>query len=401
MNPAVHGEGTAPRVGGAAPSGPIGSADDFHREARRARSHGAGFAGLDYDKAPLLVIWESTRSCALACKHCRAAALMGRDPLELSTAEGKRIIDEAAAMGTPLFIVSGGDPLQRPDLEELISHGKKAGLRMGTIPAATPRLTRERLESLKAAGVDQVAFSLDAPDAAAHDGFRGVEGSFAKVLEAVGWAHELGIPVQINTCFAAWNFNDLAAMTRLVSGLGIVFWEVFFLVPTGRGSAMDGLTPAQFEEAFAELYALSQTASFVVKLTEAQHYRRYTVQEEARRRRAGEAPVRPTMGASAPAVNAGKGFMFVDHRGDAYPSGFLPYVLGSVRKQGLAELYRDHPLMRSLRDPGLLKGKCGICEFRVVCSGSRARAFALAGDIHAAEEACAYEPGKASGRSVA
>lgn len=391
----------APRGEGAAPSGPIGSADDFHREARRARSHGAGFAGLDYDKAPLLVIWESTRSCALACKHCRAAAMMGRDPDELSTEEGFRVIGEAAAMGTPLFIVSGGDPLQRPDLEDLIRHGKSMGLRMGTIPAATPRLTRERLAALKAAGVDQVAFSLDAPDAAAHDGFRGVEGSFAKVLEAVGWAHELEIPVQINTCFAAWNFKDLDAMTALVGTLGIVFWEVFFLVPTGRGTAMDGLTAAQFEEAFAKLYALSQKASFVVKLTEAQHYRRYTVQEEARRRRAGEAPSRPTMGASAPAVNAGKGFLFVDYRGDAYPSGFLPYVLGNVRKQGLAELYRDHPMMRGLRDTGQLKGKCGVCEFRVVCSGSRARAFAMTGDVHAPEEACAYEPGAGSGRNVA
>lgn len=382
------------------PAGPIGSADDFHREARKARSHGAGFAGLDYDKAPLLVIWESTRSCALACKHCRAAALMGRDPAELSTAEGCRLLDEAAAMGTPLFIVSGGDPLQRDDLEDLIRHGKEAGLRMGTIPAATPRLTRERLASLKAAGVDQVAFSLDAPSAAEHDGFRGVDGSFAKTLEAVGWAHELGLPVQINTCFGAWNFAHLDAMMGLVSGLGVVFWEVFFLVPTGRGSAMAGLKAAEFEEAFAKLHALSQRVSFVVKLTEAQHYRRYVLQEEARLRRAGQAPARPVMGASAPAVNAGKGFLFVDHRGDAYPSGFLPLVLGNVREKGLAELYRDHETMKGLRDPGRLGGKCGACEFRVVCSGSRARAFALTGDLYAAEEACAYEPGS-HGKTVA
>lgn len=385
----------------AVPHGPIGSADDFHREARKARSHGAGFAGLDYDKAPLLVIWESTRSCALACKHCRAAAMMGRDPEELSTAEGFRIIDEAAAMGTPLFIVSGGDPLQRPDLEELIKHGKEKGLRMGTIPAATPRLTRERLAALKAAGVDQVAFSLDAPDAASHDGFRGVEGSYAKVLEAVGWAHELGIPVQINSCFAAWNFKDLDAMTELVSRLGIVFWEVFFLVPTGRGTAMQGLTAPQFEEAFEKLYALSQKASFVVKLTEAQHYRRYALQQEARLRRKGAAPARPLMGASAPAVNAGKGFLFVDHRGDAYPSGFLPVVLGNVRARSLTELYREHPLMKELREPGRLKGKCGVCEFRVVCSGSRARAYAMTGDVLGPEEACAYEPGREAGKNVA
>lgn len=381
--------------------GPIGSADDFHREARQARSHGAGFAGLDYDKAPLLVIWESTRSCALACQHCRASAMLGRDPKELSTEEGFRLMDQTAAMGTPLFIVSGGDPLQRPDLEALIRHGKEAGLRMGTIPAATPRLTRERLAALKDAGVDQVAFSLDAPEAAAHDGFRGVEGSYAKVIEALGWSHELGIPAQINTCFAAWNFKDLEAMISLVGGLGVVFWEVFFLVPTGRGTAMQGLSAAQFEEAFEKLYAFSQKVSFVVKLTEAQHYRRYVVQQEARLRREGAAPARPTMGALAPAVNAGKGFLFVDHRGDAYPSGFLPVVLGNVRHVGLAALYRDTPLMRGLRDPSLLKGKCGVCEFRVVCSGSRARAYAMAGDPYAEEEFCVFEPGANAGRNVA
>ncbi|MDE2293351.1 MAG: TIGR04053 family radical SAM/SPASM domain-containing protein [Elusimicrobia bacterium] len=383
------------------PAGPIGSAEQFHEEARRARARGAAFKGLDYDKAPLLVIWETTRSCALACKHCRASAILGRDPEELSTGEGFRLLDQAAAMGTPLFILTGGDPLQRDDLEELVRHGKERGLRIGTIPAATERLTRARLASLKEAGVDQVALSLDAPEAAPHDGFRGVEGSFAKVMEAAGWARELGIPLQINTCFAAWNFSRLDEMIRTVKGLGVVFWEVFFLVPTGRGAAMDGLCAAQFEEAFAKLYALSREVSFVVKLTEAQHYRRYVLQEEARARAQGRAEEgRRPMGSSAPAVNAGKGYMFVDYRGDAYPSGFLPVPVGSVRRQGLAELYRDAPLMRELRDSSKLKGKCGDCEYRVVCSGSRARAYALTGDPQAEEEACAYEPA-AHGRNVA
>ncbi|MBI5597289.1 MAG: TIGR04053 family radical SAM/SPASM domain-containing protein [Elusimicrobia bacterium] len=382
------------------PGGPIGAAESFHEEARKARSHGAGFAGLDYDKAPLLVIWEATRSCALACKHCRASAILGRDPAELSTEEGCALMDQAAAMGTPLFIVSGGDPLQRPDLEDLIRHGKEKGLRMGTIPAATERLTRERLASLKAAGVDQVAFSLDAPSAIPHDGFRGVEGSFAKVMEGVGWAHELGIPVQINSCFAAWNFKHLDEMIAMVKGLGVVFWEVFFLVPTGRGSAMDGLNAEQFEAAFAKLYSLSKEVSFVVKLTEAQHYRRFVIEAERAEARAGRAPAKKMMGSSAPAVNSGKGFMFIDFKGDATPSGFLPVVVGNVRTTPLAAIYRDSPLMRLLRDAAKLQGKCGICEFRVVCSGSRARAFALTGDPLAPEEACLHEPARA-GKSVA
>ncbi|MBI3297170.1 MAG: radical SAM protein [Elusimicrobia bacterium] len=371
----------------------MGAAESFHEAARRSRSQGAAFAGLDYDRAPLLVIWESTRSCALVCKHCRASAIMGRDPRELGTAEGFKLLDETAAMGTPIFIVSGGDPLQRDDLEALLAHGKSRGLRMGTIPAATERLTRERLAALARAGVDQVAFSLDAPSAEEHDGFRGVAGSFEKVMAALGWARELGLPVQINTCFAAWNFARLDAMIELVRGLGIVFWEVFFLVPTGRGSAMDGVRPEQFEEAFAKLHALSREAGFVVKLTEAQHYRRYLLQ-----RPPDERP--RAMGASAPAVNAGKGFLFVDFKGEVYPSGFLPVAVGDVRKTPLGEIYREAPLLKSLRAPALLSGKCGACEYRAVCAGSRARAFALTGDPLASDPACGYEPAS-FGKSVA
>lgn len=339
------------------------------------------FTKLDFEKSPLLVIWETTRSCALACRHCRAAALPGRNPSELSTEEGKELLDQTAKMGTPICILSGGDPLNRPDLEELIRHGKSAGLRMGTIPAATENLTKERVFALKEAGTDQVAFSLDAPDARAHDGFRRVEGAFARTLAGIGWAKGAGLPLQINTCFGAWNFSRLDEMIGLVRNLGIVFWEVFFLVPTGRGSEMDPVTAGQFEAAFEKLYALSLEAGFHVKLTEAQHFKRYSLRRDK------------TSG-SAPAVNSGKGFLFVDHLGEICPSGFLPVSAGNFRRERLADIYRNSPIFRELRDPSLLKGKCGACEFKSLCGGSRARAYAVGGDYLAEDPYCAYLPKK-------
>ena len=362
-------------------------------------------AAVDFAQAPFLVIWETTRSCALACKHCRAEAVLQRDPLELTTAEGKSIIDQVAEMGTPILILSGGDSLNRSDLEVLIRHGKARGLRMATIPAATPLLTRERVRSLKEAGIDQLAFSIDGPNAALHDGFRGVPGSFAKTLEGAAYAREAGIPLQINTCFAAWNYPYLEELVSLIRSLGVVFWEVFFLIPMGRGQAMDSLTAEQFEVVFERMRRLNDEETFIVKLTEAQHYRRFVILKEragghAAARASGEIKrvlARPrgvggSIGMSPQAVNSGKGFAFIDHLGNICPSGFLPITAGNIRTHRLAEVYRRSPVFLELRDPQLLKGKCGICEFAGICAGSRARAYAVTGDYLAPDPYCAYEP---------
>ncbi|MBI4376182.1 MAG: TIGR04053 family radical SAM/SPASM domain-containing protein [Elusimicrobia bacterium] len=357
----------------------------------------------DFSEAPFLVIWETTRACALACKHCRAEAWMQRDPRELSTEEGKELIGHVADMGTPIFILSGGDPLNREDLEELVRHGKSRRLRMGTIPAATPSLNRERLRVLKAAGLDQVAFSLDAPKPDLHDGFRGTPGAFQKTLEAASWARELDLPLQINTCLASWNYPFLEEMISLVKGLGVVFWEVFFLIPVGRGSGMQGLTPQQFEGVFDRLHRLNDEEEFVIKLTEAQHYRRFVIQRELssgdpasreriRRILARPRGVRGSIGQSPHTVNSGKGFLFIDHVGNICPSGFLPFVAGNVRNDNVAAVYRRHPTFRQLRDPAILKGKCGLCRFSAVCGGSRARAWAETGDYLAEDPSCVYRP---------
>jgi radical SAM protein len=353
----------------------------------------------DFDQAPLLVIWETTQACGLSCRHCRASAQPGRNPGELSTAEGLRLVDAVAEMGTPLFILSGGDPLSRPDLAELVRHGKSRGLRMATIPAATAQLTFERLAELEDAGLDQIAFSLDFPRADLHDGFRLAAGAFDRTIQAAGWARQLGLPLQINTTVCGETAPYLAELGHFVGNLGVVFWEVFFLVPMGRGKLLRGLSALECERVFETLWEIESKGRFVLKVTEAPQYRRWVAQHAspgARPAPVAHAPI----GLSPKAVNAGKGFLFVSHLGEIFPSGFLPTPVGSVRTTPLARAYRESQVFLALRDPDSLRGRCGRCEFRASCGGSRARAYALTGDAAATDPWCAYVPQAQSARSV-
>ncbi len=365
----------------------------------RAAARPVPFVIPDFDLAPLLVIWETTQSCGLACRHCRASAQLGRHPEELTTDEGRHLIDAVADMGTPLLILSGGDPLNRPDLGVLVAHGKARGLRMATIPAATEQLRYDRLAELKAAGLDQIAFSLEFPRADLHDGFRGVPGAFERTLEAAGWDRRLGLPLQINTTVCGETAPYLEEMARFVEDLGIVFWEVFFLVPMGRGTLLRGLSADECERIFEVLWRAESRGRFVLKVTEAPHYRRWVTQHLAAA--GGRAAACPTVlhapiGLSPKAVNSGKGFLFVSHRGEVFPSGFLPLLAGNVRENDLAATYRHSACFRELRDPGRLKGRCGRCEFRASCGGSRSRAYALRGDPAATDPWCAYKPAAAT-----
>jgi radical SAM protein len=365
-------------------------------------------SSVDFAVAPFLVIWETTQSCALACRHCRASAQPGRDPGELTTEEGLRLVDQVAEMGTPILVLTGGDPVNRPDLLDLIRHGKSRGLRMATIPAATDCLTRELVQSLKAAGLDQMAVSLDFPRAGQHDAFRGVPGAFTKTMEAVSWAHEAGLPLQVNTTVCGDTAPSLEEMAEFVQGLGIVFWEVFFLVPMGRGSVLAGLSASECERLFEVIYRVQRKDGFVVKVTEAPHYRRHVAQREMKD--GGAASARPggpaamparltrsegpghTVGLAPRGVNSGNGFLFVSHLGEIMPSGFLPIPVGNVRAMEIARAYRETPLFRQLRTPSLFKGRCGRCEFRDICGGSRSRAHALTGDPFETDPWCSYEP---------
>jgi len=346
---------------------------------------------VDFQKAPLLLIWEVTRACSLACQHCRASAEDVRDAGELTLDQGKHLIDQVAEMGTPLLVFTGGDPLQRDDLEDLIRHARTRDLTVATIPAATSRLTRDRVFSLRDAGIHQLALSLDGETAAKHDAFRKVEGTFEKVLEGAKWIREAGVPLQINTVFGAWNFQDFDALAELVAGLGTVFWEIFFLVPTGRGSQLESCTAEQFEILFQKIYALSKTAPFHIKVTEGQHYRRYFLQNNGDASAASpHTGMRPV---AAKPVNAGNGFCFVDHRGEVYPSGFLPLACGNVKTVPLRDIYIHHPVFRDLRDLTQLQGKCAPCEYLEFCSGgSRARAYGATGNYQGPEPFCAFIP---------
>jgi AdoMet-dependent heme synthase len=360
---------------------------------------------LNFDERPFVAIWETTQACDLSCVHCRASAQPARNPFELSTAEAQRLIDEIAAMQVPVFVLTGGDPLKRPDIFDLVSYATQKGVRISLTPSATPLLTREAIEKLKNAGLARLAISLDGPTAEIHDAFRKVPGSFKWTLDAVRWAHELHLPVQINTTITRHNLQYLDQVIGLMEQLDIVLWSVFFLVPTGRGSDIDLISAEEFEYVFAKLYETSRRVLFDIKSTEAQHYRRYLLQRRTELRRQGTTPANklPSLiGISTPdgigrarkGINDGKGFVFISHLGEVYPSGFLPVSGGNVRQTPLAEIYRNSPLFKSLRDSSNLDGKCGDCEYKELCGGSRARAYALTGDMFAEEPCCIYFPKK-------
>lgn len=350
----------------------------------------------DFDRSPFLVIWETTRACALACQHCRADAIPRRDPAELSTDDARRLIDDVRAFGTPppLLVLTGGDPMRRPDLPDLVRHATAVGLNVALTPSGTAAATRSRLSELKDAGLQRLAVSLDGPTADHHDAFRGVRGSFMWTMRIIEDAAALGIPIQINSTLSRLTYPHLRMMAARVAELPIVLWAVFFLIQTGRGSTLEQIAPDECEDVLQFLEQLSHEVPFGIKTTEAPHYQR--VIRQARRHAPALSVGRQPPGAShlrAPrSVTDGNGFVFVDHVGAICPSGFLPLSRGNVRAQSLVDIYRDDPLFRQLRDPDALEGKCGRCEFRAVCGGSRARAFAATGSPLASDPLCTYEP---------
>lgn len=366
-------------------------------------------ASVDFARSPFTVAWEITRACALACVHCRAEAQPRRDRAELSTAEAFHVIDQLVDIGGPILIVTGGDPLMRDDCFDIIERAASRGLRVAFSPSATGRCTRKTLERARDAGVSRVHISLDGPDAASHDAFRGVRGSFDRTLEILGDLRSAGISLQVGTTVSRYSVQRLPEIANLIAGYDPVMWSVFFLVPTGRGQVADMVSPEEHEATFNWLYDTAKTSPFDIRTTAAMHYRRVVIQR--RRAEAANAPAGPPghahafanvagagysfsgdMGMSMKGVNDGDGFAFIDHVGNVCPSGFLPLPAGNLREQGFAEIYRESPLFRDLRDRSLLKGRCAACEYTPACGGSRARAYALTGDYLESDPSCVYEP---------
>ena len=353
---------------------------------------------IDFNDAPFLVVWEVTRACALACVHCRADAIHRRDPRELTTDEGRRLIDQVRAFGRvpPLFVLTGGDPMLRPDLAELVRHASDAGLTVALTPSGTAAATKARLSDLKDAGLSRIAVSLDGPTPETHDAFRRVRGSYAWTMRIIESAIDLGLPLQINSTISRLTLPYLESMAQRMGELPVTLWAVFFLIQTGRGATLDQISADDCERVLNYLYELSLTSSFGIKTTEAPHSHRVVWQREHDRIGRGlptQSSVRRRQLRAPRSVNDGNGFVFIDHLGNICPSGFLPAPRGNIRSTDLAGVYRTDEMFTRLRDANALLGKCGRCRFREICGGSRSRAYAATGAVMAPDPLCAYEPG--------
>ena len=362
---------------------------------------------VDFSQRPMLVFWETTRACLLACRHCRASATTQAPPGELSTDEGRALIDQVAGFGRPypILVLTGGDCLLRPDLFHLVDYAVSLGVPVCLSPSVTPLLDAVMIDRIARSGVRAVSVSLDGCRARTHDGVRGIAGHFDKTVAAIGRLADAGITVQVNTTVMAANTGDLPGIAALLAGAGAHIWEVFFLVQTGRGTAAAPLPASGHEDVCHFLYDAS-AYGFIVRTVEAPFFRRVVT---ARRTGAAppDSPLYRTLasgltdllgpGTGRPSAHTaptrdGKGIVFVAHDGQVYPAGFLPLGLGSIRTRPLRQIYRDDPLLRSIR-AAEFTGRCGRCEYADLCGGSRARAYAATGDPLSEDPACPYRPG--------
>lgn len=340
-----------------------------------------------FDQSPMLVFYEMTRACDLVCLHCRACAQSQRDPAELKTEQSKQLIDQLCRFpDPPMLILTGGDPLKRSDIYELIEYACGSGLEVSITPSATPLVTRESLIRLRDAGISRMAISIDGADAATHDANRGVAGSFDHSINILRTAHQLRIETQVNTTLTPANVAQIESMAELCAKLNIALWSVFFLVPVGRATEMARLSADECERAFARLHTQARMRSFMIKSTEAPHYRRFVIQNSLKQTDSASRGFLPA------GVNDGKGVMFISHTGEIYPTGFLAIHCGKFPVQSVVDVYQNSPTFKMLRDSEQLQGKCGVCEFRKICGGSRARAFAVTGNPMAEEPDCNYLP---------
>ncbi len=348
----------------------------------------------DYSINPVLVYWEITRACSLACRHCRAEAMATPDENELTHSESIRLLSQIAEFGrpTPHLILTGGDPLARADVFDLIDEARRLGLTVSITPSVTPGLTMEVLEKLKAHGIDSLGLSLDGSNAQRHEAVRGVEGCFEWTIQAAKNAAAIGFPIQVNTLVSEETVDDLPQIYELLKTLKILRWSLFFLISVGRGKVLNAITPQQGEECMNWVYDLAQSAPFQIKTTEAPSYRRIALNRMKKAGMTGR-EIEQTSVYRGFGIRDGNGIMFISNDGLIYPAGFLPLTAGNVRRDHIVDIYRNSPFFQALHAPNQFRGKCGRCEYRAICGGSRARAFAYTGDPLASDPFCPYEPG--------
>jgi radical SAM protein len=349
-----------------------------------------------FPEAPRNVYWETTIACSLACQHCRAQAVSTRDPEELTTEEGCRLIDDIHELGS-LLILTGGDPLERPDLIDLVTYARQQHVPVAVTPSTTPTLKRETVARLHDLGITALGVSLDGPTPEVHDSFRGIAGTFVHSQAALAWAREFGVPVQINTTVSQFTRPYLSSLYEVLckNSPPVRRWSLFMLIPTGRGQSITALGAAELDALFEWAYSISAEAPFHISTVEAPHYRRYWLERKRSEGVSDSALARlgPRMGFG---IRDGNGVIFVARNGDVFPAGFLPNPkLGNVRTTPLYKLYRESPDLLALRNMDALEGRCGRCQYRWLCGGSRARAWAVSGNLFGEDTACSHQPSEA------
>jgi heme b synthase len=345
------------------------------------------------DMAPRLVAWEITRACNLACVHCRAAAQYDPDPAELTTTEGLSLIEQIAALNpSTILILTGGEPLMRPDVFDLAAEGTKRGLRVVMAPNGT-LITPDTASRMLDSGIQRISVSVDGPTAADHDRFRGVDGAFDRLMEGLEHARRVGLEFQVNTTVTRRNLKQIQQIQDMVVELGAMAHHIFLLVPTGRGRelAEEAISAQEYEDVLSWFYTRQVALDLQLKATCAPHYHRILRQKA---KADGLKVDTDTFGLDAVSKGClgGQGFVFVSHTGQVQPCGYLDLDCGQVREKTFADIYRNSPVFTALRDKSQYTGKCGRCEYWNVCGGCRARAYAAEGDHLGQEPLCLYQP---------
>ncbi len=348
-----------------------------------------------YGDKPWFIYWELTRSCELACKHCRAEAIKKRHPLELTFEECKGVVHQIKEFGEPYphLIVTGGDPLKRPDFFDILAYAIEEGVPVSVAPSGTYALNYDNIKKIRDLGVKAMSLSLDGANADSHDQFRGEPHCFDWTMESAALANQIGLPLQFNTLVCAETKGEIDQIYETICQFEVMRWSVFFLIPTGRGSALKAIRPKETEALLHWLYDTMHTAPFPIKTTEAHHFRRVAY-ERLMQEGYKNAEIRQFPFSRGFGIRDGNGILFLSHIGDIMPSGFLPERAGNVRNQSLTDAYRESDLFTSLRKVEAFKGKCGYCEFNEICGGSRARAYAVNGNPYGSDPYCTYRPSK-------
>ena len=355
-----------------------------------------------YENHPT-VMWELTRACDLHCSNCTIGATEMRGANELSTYEAYKTIDQIAALAPREFIITGGDPLERDDVAQVVNYARRRGLDPALVVSPTSQLNGAALERLVRNDLTRIIFSLDGATAEVHEAARGAARTFAKTLRAIRIAEVLGLKIEINTLITRQNVEDLTAIADLIRPMRIARWNLYFLVPMLASSRVEMLSAQQVEEVFATIDAIRGREAFAVRVVEAPHYRRFRMQRDLDARLENADAWSDFSGYENHnggdlmdiALDGARGFVFISHAGDVRASEFLPLSAGNLRYRPLETIYRSSDLFVALRDPNNLQGKCGRCEFRHICGGSRARAWTANGNVFADDPLCAFEPGLA------